>query len=291
MRAIEKFAIRRPRARARAPDIEARTGIRGAQDCQTPLRAPYMYPRATRVIMLGAGRSVLQPLALLGIAAAAVDIRVDPTIRLRTDFGGAAVPLGSVRDTTLLPEVNGMTAYGYPNFEHADGQAFLRATNESIDQIGFLTGPADFLPKNSTDSFGVAEMAAWFSSGGARQGFDKGDGPEWSAGGMLRKAAPVLATRNVTMWAYLSEGNGGPAGDGGFCDSSWMPASERHRCHAASGFPLPDAEGSWDWWAELLSGMVAVITKLAPPVTRVHVWNGKCAHNIVDFVVERRSSS
>eukprot|EP01043_Picozoa_sp_COSAG02_P027357 COSAG02_NODE_1611_length_11677_cov_2.985662_3_plen_227_part_00 len=221
---------------------------------------------------------MVEMLAAIALTAPieSVDVHIDPTVRLRTDFGNATVPLGSTRDTTLLPEVNGMTAYGYPNFEHADGQAFLRATNDSIDQIGFLTGPADFLPKNSTDSFGVPEMAAWFSSGGAQRGFDKGDG-QWSAGGMLRKAAPVLAARNVTMWAYLSEGNAGPAGDGGFCDSTWMPASERQRCHNASGFPLPDADGSWDWWAELLSGMVGIITKLAPLVTRVHVWNGECA--------------
>ena len=52
-----------------------------------------------------------------------------------------------------------------------------------------------------------------------------------------------------------------------------QPRAERHRCHAASGFPLPDPDGSWEWWATLISEGVGLIRELAPPVRHFHLWN------------------
>ena len=140
-----------------------------------------------------------------------------------------------------------------------------------MDAIGFLVGPSDFLPSNASTAFGADSVRAWFAGGGARAQFDRG-AAVWSPGGMLRRAAPVLAARGVAMWAYLSQGNTFP-GDGGFCAAKTLPLAERHRCHAASGFPLPDPDGSWEWWATLISEGVGLIRELAPPVRHFHLWN------------------
>ena len=182
------------------------------------------------------------------------------SVNVVADVGAAATV-----DSVHSPQLMGISAYGYPNFEQPAAQQLVRELG--ITSIGTMTVTAHWVPVGSDMS--VAELAAWFSSA------PNGSSPALA---FLQKTMPWkvnlvkshgIRAAGAEPWTYLL------ANDGNNCSTTGAGTSH---CFPDGGTPRPDPNGGWEWWETLFVGTFKVLRELDPSLTYVHIQNEPNAH-------------